>query len=68
MSSVSGSTPIKPLLEEHFYGTGRDIEAEFGPKALERRMAEAADATPPEDELEADAADGLRPGRRPRLG
>ena len=49
---------IKPLLEEHFYGTGRDIEAEFGPKALERRVAEAADATPLKDSSEADAANG----------
>jgi hypothetical protein len=47
---------IKPLLEEHFYGTGRDVEAEFGPKALERRVAEAADATPLKDSSEADAA------------
>lgn len=47
---------IKPLLEEHFYGTGRDIEAEFGPSALERRISEAADASSTEDEPNTDAA------------
>jgi len=44
---------VKPLLEEHFYGTGRDIDGEFGPKALERRVAEAVDATLPEDDSDA---------------
>lgn len=35
---------LKPLLEEHFYGTDRDIEAEFGLGSLRRRLAEEADA------------------------
>jgi MoxR-like ATPase len=35
---------LKPLLEEHFYGAGRDIEAEFGVKALRKRLAEEPDA------------------------
>ncbi len=45
---------VKPLLEEHFYGSGRDIEAEFSPNALEKRIIEAADETPLEDESDAD--------------
>ncbi|MDQ3662111.1 MAG: AAA family ATPase [Actinomycetota bacterium] len=48
---------IKPLLEEHFYGTERDIESEFSPKALAKRIAEAADATPVVDEAASDADD-----------
>ncbi len=35
---------LKPLLEERYFGSGRDIEAEFGLKALGRRLAEAADS------------------------
>ena len=30
---------IKPLLEEHFYGVGRDIDAEFGLKHLRSQIA-----------------------------
>ena len=48
---------IKPLLEEHFYGTERDIESEFSPKALAKRIAEAADATPLVDGADLDADD-----------
>lgn len=36
---------LKPLLEEHFYGSDRDIEGEFGFESLRRRLAEEADAT-----------------------
>lgn len=47
-----GSTPdleriwrhaIMPLLEEHYYGTGRELEAEFGLQAMRKRVAAAAD-------------------------
>jgi 5-methylcytosine-specific restriction protein B len=34
---------IKPLLEEHYYGTGRDVDAEFGFDALERGPLEVLD-------------------------
>jgi len=34
---------LKPLLEEHFYGTDRDIDGEFGLESLRRRLAEEAD-------------------------
>jgi 5-methylcytosine-specific restriction enzyme B len=36
---------VMPLLEEHYYGTGRDLEAEFGLAAIRKRVAAAADAT-----------------------
>ena len=36
---------LRPLLEEHFYGAGRDINAEFGLESLRRRLAEEADKT-----------------------
>jgi 5-methylcytosine-specific restriction enzyme B len=40
---------IKPLLEEHYYGTGRDVDAEFGFDALERgTFAVLDDALDPE--------------------
>ncbi len=45
---------LKPLLEEHFYGADRDIEAEFGLKSLRRRLAEEADATTVAEEPAAD--------------
>jgi 5-methylcytosine-specific restriction protein B len=35
---------LKPLLEEHFYGADRDIEAEFGLASLRIRLTEEADA------------------------
>lgn len=35
---------VLPLLEERCYGTGRDVEAEFGLAAIRRRVAVAADA------------------------
>jgi hypothetical protein len=35
---------IMPLLEERYYGTQRDVEAEFGLAAIKRRLAAAADA------------------------
>ena len=43
---------IMPLLEEHYYGTGRDLEAEFGLTAIRKRVAAAADA--PETESDED--------------
>lgn len=39
-------TAILPLLEEHFFGEGRDIEAEFGLTALRRGLAPRADSQP----------------------
>ena len=51
-------TAILPLLEEHFFGEGRDIEAEFGLKALRKRLvARSAYENPPvsSDEPPADA-------------
>lgn len=36
---------ILPLLEERFYGTGRDLEGEFGLNAIRKKVAAAADAT-----------------------
>ncbi len=33
------SYAIKPLLHEHFYGAGRDIDDEFGWRALRRKLA-----------------------------
>ena len=53
LMTSDGSTPkleqvwehaIQPILEEHFYGSRRDIAAEFGIEALRRRVAEEADA------------------------
>jgi hypothetical protein len=41
---------IKPLLVEHYYGEGRDIENEFGPKALADQVASEADSTTAEPE------------------
>lgn len=43
---------VMPLLEEHYYGTGRDLEAEFGLAAMRKRVAAAADApeTEPDDD------------------
>jgi 5-methylcytosine-specific restriction enzyme B len=46
---------IIPLLEEHYYGSGREIELEFGLSAIRTRVAAAADESA--DEPEADAAD-----------
>jgi hypothetical protein len=43
---------LKPVLEEHFYGAGRDIEAEFGLESLRRRLAEEADAATAESQAE----------------
>lgn len=40
---------IKPLLEEHFYGSGRDVESEFGFDSLGATLAEQADSEPPAD-------------------
>lgn len=37
---------IMPLLEEHYYGTGRDLEADFGLAAIRKRIAVEADAEP----------------------
>lgn len=37
---------IKPLLEEHFYGSGRDVESEFGFNALGASLAAEADSEP----------------------
>jgi hypothetical protein len=45
---------VMPLLEEHYYGTGRDLEAEFGLAAIRKRVAAAADAT--EAEPDGDSA------------
>ena len=47
---------IKPLLEEHFFGSGRDVEAEFGVNALRKNLAEAADSTAPEPDEDDDSA------------
>jgi hypothetical protein len=41
---------IMPLLEEYFYGSGRDLKAEFGLKALRIRLAKAADEAARTDE------------------
>lgn len=41
---------IMPLLEEHYYGTGRDLEAEFGLTAIRKRVAGAADAAETESD------------------
>ena len=41
---------IKPLLVEHYYGEGRDIENEFSPKALADQVASEADSTTAEPE------------------
>ncbi len=35
---------IMPLLEEHYYGTGRDLEGDFGLSSLRRKLATEADA------------------------
>ena len=35
---------IMPLLEEHYYGSNRDLDAEFGLDALRKRVAAEADA------------------------
>ena len=40
---------IMPLLEEYYYGTGRDVEGEFGLKAL--RDALSGSSEPPLEEL-----------------
>ena len=45
---------LKPLLEEHFYGTDRDIEGEFGLESLRRRLAEEGDGEVPAPETEPD--------------
>ena len=45
---------LKPLLEEHFYGADRDIEAEFCLARLRGRLAEEADAAAAPPEPEAD--------------
>jgi 5-methylcytosine-specific restriction protein B len=50
-------TAILPLLAEHYFGEGRDIDAEFGLAALRSRLAPAAEADPVE--AEAAAADGV---------
>ena len=36
---------IMPLLQEHFYGTEKDVVAEFGLATIRRRLARAADAS-----------------------
>jgi MoxR-like ATPase len=36
---------VMPLLEEHYYGTGRELDTEFGLAAIRKRIAAAADAT-----------------------
>ena len=41
---------IMPLLEEHYYGTGRDLDAEFGLTATRRRVAAAADTSETESD------------------
>jgi DNA polymerase III delta prime subunit len=43
---------LKPLLEEHFYGAGRDVEVEFGLASLRRRLIEEADAETAEEPSE----------------
>jgi len=35
---------ILPLLEEHLFGTGRDVHQEFGLKQLRKKLADQADA------------------------
>lgn len=47
---------IRPLLEEHFFGSGRDVEAELGVTALRKNLAEAADSTTPEPNDDDDSA------------
>lgn len=37
---------IMPLLEEHYYGTGRDVRGEFGLQNLRKSLAAPADVTP----------------------
>ena len=39
---------LMPLLEEHYYGTGRDVAAEFGLSALRANLAQQA--TPQREE------------------
>jgi hypothetical protein len=34
---------IMPLLDEYYYGTGRDVEGEFGLKALREVLSEPAE-------------------------
>ena len=42
---------IRPLLEEHFYGVGRDIDGEFGVNHLRSQIAaEFDDEVPDEDD------------------
>jgi len=41
---------VLPLLEEHYYGTGRDLEREFGLAAIRKRIAAAADASESESD------------------
>lgn len=41
-------TAILPLLEEHFFGEGRDVEAEFGLAALRREPAGNTSAVSPD--------------------
>ncbi len=36
---------IKPLLEERFYGSGRDIDDEFGWSALRRKLEQQSEPT-----------------------
>jgi 5-methylcytosine-specific restriction enzyme B len=37
---------IMPLLEEHYYGTGRNVQEEFGLESLRKSLAAPAEVTP----------------------
>jgi 5-methylcytosine-specific restriction protein B len=45
---------IIPLLEEHYYGTDHDVEAEFGLSVIRSRIAAAADESTSEPESDAE--------------
>jgi hypothetical protein len=40
---------VIPLLEEHYWGSGRDVAGEFGLAALRARIAAAADDSSDEE-------------------
>ena len=48
---------LKPLLEEHFYGAGRDVDAEFGVGVLLKQLTEEADAASASPADQGDPAD-----------
>lgn len=50
-------TAILPLLEEHFFGEGRDIDSEFGLTALRKQLSSGAAVAPPAEGTSPTAAD-----------